>query len=110
MVTISMSYTKKKKPCLYYKGHSYIKDRSTSTKTYWRCVKDYCHSRLHTCIITNDIIKSPTEHTCRIDGSSMETRKFNKEIVHRARYTQQSPDIIITNCYKGKDCSSSNLY
>ena len=48
MATISMSGTTKQKPCLYYKGHSYMKDRSTSTKTYWRCVnhlKDYCHSR-----------------------------------------------------------------
>ena len=48
MATISMSGTTKQKPCLYYKGHSYIKDRPTSTKTYWRYVnylKDYCHSR-----------------------------------------------------------------
>ena len=30
MATISMSGTTKQKPCLYYKGHSYIKDRSTS--------------------------------------------------------------------------------
>ena len=113
MATSSMSGTTKQKSCLYYKRHSYIKDRSTSTKTYWRCVnylKYDCHSRLHTCIITNDIIKSPTEHTCRIDGSSMETRKFNEEIVHRTRCTQESPDIIITNCYKGKHCSTSNLY
>ena len=113
MTTISMSDTTKQTLCLYYNGHCYIEDRSTSTKTYWRCVNylnDYCHSRLHTCIITNNIIKSPIEHACRIDGSSMETRMFNEEIVHRTRCTQESSDIIITNCYKGKNCSSSNLY
>ena len=109
---LSVVITKKQKPYLYYKGHSYIKDRSTSTKTYWCCVnyfKDECHSRLHTCIITNDIIKSAREHTCTIDGSLMETRKFNEEMVHRARYTQQSKDIIITNCYQDKTCSSWNI-
>ena len=108
-----MSATAKHTPCLYYKGHYYIKDRSTSTKVYWCCInylKDYCRSRLHTCIITNDIVKSPTERICRIDDSSMETRKFNEEIVHPARCTQESPDRIITSCYKSKSCSSSNLY
>ena len=88
MATISMNGTMQQKPCLYYKGHSYIKHPSTSTETYWRCVnylKDYCYSRLHTCIITNDIIKSPIAHTCRIDGSSMETRNLKEEIVHRAQ-------------------------
>ena len=39
----------------------------------------------------------------------METRKFNEEIVHRARYTQQSPDIIISNCYQGKVRISVNI-
>lgn len=106
MATISMNGTTKQKPCLNFNGYSYIKDRSTSTKTYWRCVnylRDRCHSRLHTCIITNDIIKPPTEHICKTDGSSLEVRKFNEEIVHRARHTQETPDIIVTNCYKGKN-------
>ncbi|CAF3402781.1 unnamed protein product [Rotaria sp. Silwood2] len=98
-----MNGTTKQKPCLNFNGYSYIKDRSTNKKTYWRCVnylRDRCHSRLHTCIITNDVIKPPTEHTCTTDGSSLEVRKFNEEIAHRARNTQEIPDVIVTNCYK----------
>ncbi|CAF3659895.1 unnamed protein product [Rotaria socialis] len=98
-----MNGTTKQKPCRNFKGYSYIKDRSTDTKTYWRCVnylRDLCHSRLHTCIITNDVIKPPSEHTCKTDGPSLEIRKFNEELVHRARNTQEIPDIIVTNFYK----------
>ncbi|CAF2121455.1 unnamed protein product [Rotaria magnacalcarata] len=72
-------------------------------KTYWRCVnylRDNCHSRLHTCIITNGVIKPPSERTCKTDGSSLEIRKFNEELVHWARNTQEMPDIIVTTCYK----------
>ncbi|CAF5196186.1 unnamed protein product, partial [Rotaria magnacalcarata] len=58
------------------------------------------HSRLHTCIITNGVIKPPSELTCKTDGSSLEIRKFNEELVHRARNTQEMPDIIVTTCYK----------
>ncbi|CAF4586963.1 unnamed protein product [Rotaria sp. Silwood2] len=98
-----MNGTTKQKPCLNFNGYSYIKDRSTNKKTYWRCVnylRDRCHSRLHTCIITNDVIKPPTKHTCTTDGSSLEVRKFNEEIAHRARNTQEIPGVIVTNCYK----------
>ncbi|CAM4799007.1 unnamed protein product [Rotaria magnacalcarata] len=73
------------------------------TKTYWRCVnylRDRCHSRLHTYIITNDAIKPPSEHTCKTDSSSLEIRKFNEELVHQARNSQEIPDIIVNNCYK----------
>jgi len=106
MATITINGTTKQKPRLDLNGHSYIKDRSTSTKTYWRCIKystDLCHSRLHTCIITNDIIKPPTQNTCTIDGSALELRKFDQEIVHRAHHTQETSEIIVTNCYKGKN-------
>jgi hypothetical protein len=43
-----------------------------------------CYSRLCTCIITNDIIKSPTDHTCKTDGTAFELGKFDEPIAHRA--------------------------
>ena len=69
MATISISATTKQKPCLNYKRHSDIKDRSTNTKIYWCCIsylKDSCYSRLHQCVITNDIIKLAGEHNAEL--------------------------------------------
>ena len=62
----------------------------------------HCHLRLHTCIITNNIIKPPTEHTCKFDGTTLELRKFDEKIIDRACNTQETPDIIIGNCLRGK--------
>ncbi len=105
MATISNSGTTKQKPRLDLNGYSYVMDRSTSVKTYWRCIKFYshhCRSRLHTCIITNNIVKSPTDHTCTFDGTTLECRKFDDQIISRTLNTQEPPDTIITHCYKGR--------
>jgi len=105
MTTISIIGTTKQKPRLDLNGCSYIMDRSTSEKTYWRCIKyhsHHCHSRLHTCIITKNVIKSPRDHTCTFDGTTLERRKFDEQITFRALNTQETPDIITTHCYKGK--------
>ncbi|CAF3272194.1 unnamed protein product [Rotaria sp. Silwood2] len=104
MTTISNNGTTKQKPRLDLNGYSYIMDRSTSENTCWRCIKShshFCHSRLHTCIITYNVIKSPTPHTCSIDGTTRELRKFDEEITFRSLNTQETPHIIITHCYKG---------
>ena len=105
MATISNNGTTRQKPRLDVNGYSYIMDRSTSEKTYWRCIKSHshhCHSRLHTCIITNNIIKPLTDHSCTFNGTTLEIRKFDQQISFRALNTQEKPDIIITHCYKGK--------
>ncbi|CAF1533811.1 unnamed protein product [Adineta ricciae] len=104
MATISNCGTTKSKPRLDLDNHSYIVDRSKGEKTYWRCIKyssDRCRSRLHTCNFTNAIKKGPTEHTCKINGTTVELRIFNESIAHRAINTQETPDTIITNCYRG---------
>jgi len=105
MATISASGTTKQKPRLEYKGHFYVKDRSTSEKIYWRCIKfstQHCRSRLHTCIFTNDIIKPPTDHSCRFDGTAVELHQFDERLANRAKNTQETPEIIINNCMRGK--------
>ncbi|CAF3823462.1 unnamed protein product [Rotaria sp. Silwood1] len=80
-------------------------DRSTREKTYWRCINYHshnCHSRPHTCIITNNVIKSPTEHTGKFSGTTLTLRKFDKQIISPAPLnTQETPYIIIMYCYKG---------
>ncbi|CAM4850845.1 unnamed protein product [Rotaria magnacalcarata] len=69
---------------------------------------DQCHSRLHTCISTNAIVKPPSEHTCKVNGTTLELRVFNEFVADRAINAQETPDTIITNCYKGikKNCFS----
>ncbi|CAF3152751.1 unnamed protein product, partial [Rotaria sp. Silwood2] len=103
MATISNCGTTRQKPRLDLNGYSYIMDRSTSKMTYWRCIKfhsHHCHARLHTCIITNNVITSPTDDTCKLDGTTLEHRKFNEQITSRALNTEETPDIITTHCYK----------
>ena len=93
MATISTFRITKRKPLLDYKGHSYVKDRSTAEKIYWRCVRystQHCRSRLHTCIFTNNIVKPPTEHLCRFDGTVLELRKFDQQLIDRAKNTQET--------------------
>ena len=105
MATISTFGTTKRKPLLDYEGHSYIKDRSTAEKIYWRCVRystQHCGSRLHTCIFTNNIVKPSTEHSCRFDGTVLELRKFDQQLIDRTKNTRETPNFIITNCIKGK--------
>ncbi|CAF3516011.1 unnamed protein product, partial [Rotaria sp. Silwood2] len=100
MAIISTFGTTKRKPLLDYNGFSYVKDRSTTEKIYWRCSRystQHCRSRLHTCIVTNNIVKPPTEHSCTFDGTTLELRKFHQQLIDRAKNTQEPPDIVITN-------------
>jgi hypothetical protein len=80
-------------------------DQSTNEKTYWRCINyysHYCRSRFHTCIVTNNVAKPPTVHSCEFDGTKHELRKFDEQIISRARNTQETPHIIVTDCCKVK--------
>ena len=111
MAAIVNNGTMKNKPHLVYEGMSYILDRTTDVKTYWRCVKfsaDQCRSRLHPCISTNAILKPPTEHTCKVNGTTAELRFFNEQIAYRAINIQEAPDAIITHCYTRKNRTHSS--
>ena len=106
MATISNNGTTKSSPHLNREGYSYIIDPSTNEKTYWGCIKyfsDCCRSRLHTCTLTNVIVKTATEHTCKVDGTTLQFRISNERVAHRALNTQETPDTIITSCYTGKN-------
>ena len=80
-------------------------DLSTHCKNCWRCIKYYSNhrkSRLHICISTNDVTKPLTVHTCSNNATTLECRKFSEQIVFRALYIQETPDIILPHCYKSK--------
>jgi hypothetical protein len=71
----------------------------------------HCHSRLDTCILTNDIIKSPTEHTCKTDGTAFELRKFDEQIAHRAEFSRV--ELSVLNFHRpeiNNDLAISNRY
>jgi hypothetical protein len=102
MVTISINGTTKLKPRLDFDGQSYIKDQSTSTKTYWRCIKystDLCHSCLHICNVTNDIVKAPTPHLCETHGSTLELQDFDQQIIYTFYVNVITSDAINVNCF-----------
>lgn len=104
MFTITEIGTTKQKPRLDFDGYSYVKDRTTNEKIYWRCIKYYsdrCHARLHTCLESKTILKHPAEHICKFDGTETQIRSFSQQVVDRALNTKEAPDAIITNCYKG---------
>jgi hypothetical protein len=105
MLKISENGTTKRKPRLAFDGYPYVKHQTTTEKVYWRCIKyssDHCHSRLHTFVHINTVVKPPSEHTCTFDGTTNELGLFNEEIAHRAMNTQETPDTIVTDCYKSK--------
>ena len=86
--------------------------KSADTFASTQYFSDRCRSRLHTCTLTNVILKTPTEHTCKVDGTTLQLRIFKGRVVHRALSTQETPDTIITSCYRGKNKSFffSNIF
>ncbi|CAF1512237.1 unnamed protein product [Didymodactylos carnosus] len=103
-ISTSVLCTTKQKLRLELQGFSYIKDRFTENKTYWRCIyynSQKCHARLHTCNVTNNVITPPSDHTCKSNGITGELRKFNEDLWYRTMNTQEIPDLIITYCCIG---------
>ena len=80
MFTVSQNSTSKQRPRLDLGGFSYVKDRTTNEKIYWRYIKyksDHCHARLHTCLESTTILKQSDEHTCKFDATENQMRLFS---------------------------------
>ena len=104
MFTLSQIGTTKQRTRLDLDGFSFIKDRKTNEKIYWRCIKyksDDCHARLHTDLESKRIVKYPGEHNCKCDALEHELRQFSQQVAYRALNTQETADTILTNSYKG---------
>ncbi|CAF4940122.1 unnamed protein product [Rotaria socialis] len=85
----------KQRPRLDLDGFSYVRDRITSDKIYWRCIKyksDHCHGRLHTCLESKTILKHPSDHICKFDAPENQVRQFSQQVTARALNTQENPD------------------
>lgn len=62
---------------------------------YFPCCSIHYHSRRQTYLITNNIIKSTTDHTYAFNGIILEFRKFEKQITSCTRNTEEEPNMII---------------
>ena len=105
MFTISQSGTCKQRPRLDFDGFSYVRDRITSEKIYWRCIKyksNHCHARLHTCLESRTILKHSGENIYKFDATEHQIRQFSQQVADRTCNTEETSDAIVTNCYKGE--------
>ncbi|CAF1563250.1 unnamed protein product, partial [Adineta ricciae] len=46
------------------------------------------------------ILKHPSDHICKFDATQNQVRQFSQQVAARALNTQETPDVIVTNCYK----------
>ncbi|CAF1545685.1 unnamed protein product [Didymodactylos carnosus] len=98
-----MTITTKGRPLMVDDGYSYVKDRQTDLKTYWRCENHKhfnCHYRLHTCNVTNDILERKGTHVSNRnrDTTKLLLRKFDEKLNERATSTQETTDTILCQC------------
>ncbi|CAF3804450.1 unnamed protein product [Rotaria sordida] len=100
--------TTKGRPLMILDGFSYIQDRRSDTKTYWRCENHKtfnCHFRIHTCneSVTKThvkILKQHGDHTasCKRDFIKLSLRKFHEDIADRGKNTQETTDTVLIQC------------
>lgn len=95
MFTLSQIGTTKQRTRLDLDDFSYIKDRKTNEKIYWRCIK------YNSDLESKKIVKYPGEHNCKCDALEHELRQFSQQVAYRALNTQETADTILTNSYKG---------
>ena len=99
MLTISQNGISKQRPRLDLGGFSYVKDRITNEKVYWRYIKyksDHCHAHLRTCLESTTILKQPAERTYKFDTTENQIHLFSQQGPDRARNTEETPNIIVT--------------
>jgi hypothetical protein len=105
---VEFTVTTRGHPLMIIDGYSYVQDRRTDDKTYWRCEhhKSFnCHFRIHTCNSTSNtthvmILKQNGTHTtsCKRDKIKISLRKFRENITDRAKFTQETTDTVLTQC------------
>ncbi|CAF2528246.1 unnamed protein product [Rotaria sp. Silwood2] len=105
---VEFTITKRGRPLMIIDGYSYVQDRRTDDKTYWRCENHKTfnwHYRIHTCnstITTTHvkILKQNGNHTtsCNRDQIKISLRKFRENLVDRTHNTQESTDTVLSQC------------
>ncbi|CAF4554165.1 unnamed protein product, partial [Rotaria sp. Silwood2] len=101
MSTFTLSTTQKNKPLLLSKGFSYIIDKITIDKTYWKCEharKLKCKGRIHTNYINTILLYENDNHNHSGNAVSVEIRIFEEKVRDRAINSNETTQAVIDNC------------
>jgi hypothetical protein len=103
MSSITIATTEKNKPLLIHNGFNYTIDRSTDTKTYWKC--EYCRTikckgRIHTDVNFTSVLHETGVHNHPANAANSEVRLFQDKIRSRAINTNESTQNVIDNCLR----------
>lgn len=101
MSSFTILTTERKKPLLILNGFNYTVDRSTDTKTYWKCEHSRtikCRGRIHTDLNHSTISTGPTEHNHPPSAVNAQVRLFQDKLRTRAADTTESTQQIIDHC------------
>ncbi|KHJ43480.1 FLYWCH zinc finger domain protein [Trichuris suis] len=90
---------------LFHDGYMYTFDKFDYSKTikFWRCDKRYslgCKARIHTSIVTNEVINQVNDHSHGSDPAKIEVAAFRANVKRRAAETQDTPAEIIKEAYE----------
>ncbi|CAF1571339.1 unnamed protein product, partial [Rotaria sordida] len=86
MAKFTLSTTQKNKSVLLPKGFSYIIDKTTIDKTYWKCEharKLKCKGRVHTDYINTTLLYENDNHNHSDNEVSIEIRIFEGKVRDR---------------------------
>ncbi|CAF3766473.1 unnamed protein product [Rotaria sp. Silwood1] len=100
MSTFTTSSTPRNKSLLLSKGFSYIIDKVTIDKTYWKCEharKPKCKGRVHSNYINSILLNENDKHNHNDNGVSIEIRIFYKKKV-RDRAINSNENYL--SCYR----------
>ena len=101
MSTLTISTTEKQKPLLLLNGFSYTIDKSSETKTYWKCEYSRttkCKGRVHTDLNRTTVLTDATEHNHPASAVKSEVRLFQEKIRTRAVASKESTQQVIDTC------------
>ncbi|XP_043271176.1 uncharacterized protein [Venturia canescens] len=100
-----MYYPNEIAPKYIHAGHSFIFDKISACgqKKFWGCSfkSDGCKARLHTCVLTDEVLQSLNEHTHGANVAQIEVEKTKNILKRRAVYTVETPAQLITNSLAG---------
>jgi hypothetical protein len=92
MSTFTLSTTQKNKSLLLCKGFTYIVDKKTDEKTYWKCEdaqKLKCKGRIHTNYINTVLLHENDNHNHLGNAISSEIRIFKEKVRNQLLITMK---------------------
>ncbi|CAF1426776.1 unnamed protein product, partial [Didymodactylos carnosus] len=100
----TFSTTSKSKPLLIHDGFSYIRDKTHSTKIYWKCEESRdsnikCEARVNTDLLNTVIFVNNKSHLHSANAIKLEVRKGYEDLRYRAINSNEPPANIVANSF-----------